>query len=63
MITVNDLKGKIEYEDYIQALNDDLIVWSKELVDASSQININVLINNYIINRLTITNQMIKLAI
>lgn len=63
MITVNDLKDKIEYEDYIQALNDDLIVWSKELVDASSQININVLINNYIINRLTITNQMIKLAI
>lgn len=62
MITVNDLKEKIEEENYKQSLHDDLIVFSGELDNMFKHNHRNKLeyISFLISKRTTITNRIIK---
>lgn len=64
METVNSLKEQIKHEDFIQSLDDDLIVFEKELI-ASCIIN-NILYNidhikyKFTLNKINISSMILK---
>lgn len=59
MISVNDIKKKIEKENFIQSFDDDIIVWSKELDYMQNECKHKILITLYHNNK-TITSRLIE---
>jgi hypothetical protein len=60
MKTINELKEKEEYDNYIKSLEDDLIVWSIELELGFTE-NIDTIIKDMIKNRITFSSLIMKI--